>query len=129
MYGVSLKTIHDAMKILAVAGVVKTRRGYYGTYVNDEDNTLYYYEQVELKIRQYIIDNCKQGDKLPSIKDFAEVFSVSSKTIKNALDNLANDGYINFIRGRNGGTFVIEIPAISGKGYEWLALSREFEAK
>lgn len=130
MFNVSVKTIHDAIKILSLAGIVKTRRGYYGTIVINqkaEENDLYYYEQVEQSIKKYIAENCKIGDKLPSIKNFAEVFEVSAKTIKNALDNLASDGYINFVRGRFGGTFVIEIPANYEQGYTWLALSHDFE--
>ncbi len=129
MYNVSIKTIHDAIKILSVAGIVKTKRGYYGTVVSsqDDENDLYFYEQVEHYIKKYIAENCKIGDKLPSIKNFAEVFSVSAKTIKNALDNLAADGYINFVRGRYGGTFVLELPTSYEQGYTWLALSPDFE--
>ena len=132
MFNVSVKTIHDAVKILSVAGVIKTRRGYYGTvvvnYAKDED-VPYYYEQVEQSIKKYIAENTKPGDKLPSIKNFAEVFNVSAKTIKNALDNLEADGYINFVRGKYGGTFVLDIPTVYEKGYTWLALSPEFEQK
>ena len=129
MFGVSIKTIHDAIKILSLAGIVKTRRGYYGTVVTGkkDDDDLYYYEQVELSIKKYIAENCKIGDKLPSIKNFAEVFDVSSKTIKNALDNLETEGYINFVRGRYGGTFVLELPTSYEHGYTWLALSPDFE--
>lgn len=130
MFNVSIKTIHDAVKILSVAGVIKTRRGYYGTVVinraNNED-VPYYYEQVEQSIKKYIAENCKVGDKLPSVKNFAEVFNVSAKTIKNALDILASAGYVNFARGKYGGTFVAEIPAAYEKGYTWLALSPDFE--
>ena len=132
MFGVSVKTIHDSIKILSVAGIVKTRRGYYGTVVckiNENEEEMYYYEQVEQGIKQYIAENCKVGDKLPTIKNFAEVFNISAKTIKNALDGLANEGYINFVRGRYGGTFVADIPAIYKQGYTWLALSPEFEQK
>ncbi len=132
MYSVSVKTVHDAIKILSLAGIVKTRRGYYGTVVasrKEENAEMYYYEQVEQSIKKYIAENCKVGTKLPSIQNFAEVFDVSAKTIKNALDNLANDGYINFVRGRYGGTFVIEIPVVYKQGYTWLALSPEFEQK
>ena len=129
MYNVSVKTIHDAIKILTLAGIVKTRRGYYGTVVSSSDTevSLYFYEQVQLKIQKYISENCKINDKLPSIKDFSEIFNVSSKTIKKALDNLAIDGYVTLIRGRFGGTFVTEIPIIEGQGYTWLALSSEYE--
>ena len=130
MFNVSVKTIHDAVKILSVAGIVKTRRGYYGTVVCDfkeDTNDLYYYEQVEEGIKHYIAENCKVGSKLPTIKNFAEVFNVSTKTIKNALDNISAEGYIHSQRGRYGGSFVVELPPQNSKGYEWLALSPEFE--
>jgi DNA-binding GntR family transcriptional regulator len=55
------------------------------------------------------------------------VFNVSKKTIKNALDTLADEGIIIYYRGRNGGTFVTGIPADYNKGYTWLALSSDFE--
>ena len=132
MYNVSVKTIHDAIKILSVAGIVKTRRGCYGTVVinpDKDDDVPYFYEQVEECIKKYMSENCKVGDKLPSIKSFSEVFNVSAKTIKNALDNLAFDGYINFVRGKYGGTFVLRVPSAYEKGYTWLALSPEFEQK
>lgn len=129
MFNVSIKTIHDAIKILSVADIVKTKRGYYGTVVSDkkESNDLYFYEQVEQSIKKYIAENCKVNDKLPSIKNFSEVFNVSAKTIKKGLDNLAQDGYITYTRGRYGGTFVVEIPTAYEQGYTWLALSPEFE--
>ena len=82
MYNVSIKTIHDAIFVLTTAGIVKTRRGYYGTIVsNMDEEQLYFYEQVQLKIKKYISDNCKINDKLPTIKEFSEVFDVSTKTI------------------------------------------------
>ena len=130
MFSVSVKTVHDAIKILSLARIVKTRRGYYGTTVcniNENNDDMYYYEQVEQGIKQYIAENCKIGDKLPTIKNFAEVFNISAKTIKNALDGLANEGYVNFVRGKYGGTFVTEIPSIYKQGYTWLALSSEFQ--
>ena len=129
MLNVSIKTIHDAIKILSAADIVRTKRGYYGTIVADKniDKELYFYEQVEQSIKKYIAENCKVNDKLPSIKNFAEVFNVSAKTIKKALDNLAQDGYISYARGRYGGTFVIDVPTEYEQGYTWLALSPEFE--
>lgn len=128
MYGVSLKTVYDAIKILSVAGIVTPRRGYYGTVVSSEqDNKMFYfYEQVKINLKKYISENCKTGDKLPTIKEFAEVFNVSTKTIKNALDSLSDDGVIRFVRGRFGGTYVENLPVITEQGYTWLALSPEF---
>lgn len=129
-FQVSIKTIHDAVKLLSKSGLVYTRRGQYGTVVlgNNEEykNDSYFYEKFEQKIRQYIIDNCQIGDKLPSIREFAKHYETSEKTIKKALDNLAEDGFLTFSRGRYGGTFVMDIPQSSGEAYKWLAISTDY---
>lgn len=160
MYGVSVKTVHDAIKLLIKDGYLFSRRGRYGTIalnssqslntglnkeqgadlnkikenlvfsdaeniVNNPDE-LYYYEKVELKIKHYIMQNCGIGTKLPSIVNFAQMFNVSSKTVKKALDNLSADGYVAFSRGRFGGTFVTDIPERVEEAYKWLALNSEY---
>ena len=127
-FSVSVKTIHDAIKILAKDGLLYTRRGQYGTIVIDsqENEHLYNYEHVEIHLRSYIAQNCEIGTKLPSISDLAAMHSVSTKTIKKALDNLAEDGYLRFARGRYGGTFVTDIPQGINEAYKWLALSSDY---
>ena len=129
-FRVSAKTIHDAIKILVKEGLLHTRRGKYGTCVLNEDMQVgpaqYVYERFEQKIRQYIIENCEVGDKLPSIKDISKIYCTSEKSIKRALDNLAEDGYLAFSRGRYGGTFVLDIPQVSSEAYKWLAISTDF---
>lgn len=127
MYNVSVKTIHDALKLLSRKGVLYSRRGRYGTIVPPKaevkSEEMYFYEKVEQKIRHYISSECKVGDKLPSIIDFSKNYKVSPKTIKKALDNLAEDGYLAFARGRYGGTFVTDIPQSSKEAYTWIALN------
>ena len=128
LFNVSIKTVHDALKILSKEGIVVSKRGSYGTVITKalKSDEPYYYETVEIKIRNYITQNCKVGDKLPSIKKMAEKWKVSSKTIKKALDNLAEENYITFARGRYGGTFVIDIPQNFNDAYTWLALSPNY---
>ena len=131
IFGVSIKTIHDSIKLLNKEGFVFSRRGKYGTiYINSENNVfsneLYKYEKIEQKLRLYIFENCKSGDKLPSIKDFAAEYKTSEKTIKKALDNLLEDGFIAFSRGRYGGTFVLDIPQNPNEAYKWLAISSDY---
>ena len=53
-------------------------------------------------------------------------YQISEKTIKKALDNLAEDGYLTFTRGRYGGTFVMDIPQTSEEAYKWLAISNDY---
>lgn len=132
-FKVSVKTIHDAVKLLAKEGLLYTRRGQYGTIIlgdsAEQVNTeQYFYEKIEQKIRQYIATNCQTGDKLPSIKEFSTIYETSEKTVKKALDNLAEDGYLAFSRGRYGGTFVLDIPQASGEAYKWLAISTDYMA-
>lgn len=128
-FNVSTKTIHSAIKELAKNGILYSRRGNYGTYVLDNNLTmksnLYNYEIVEQKIKKHICTNCKIGDKLPTIKLLSELYNTSPKTIKRALDNLYENSYITFIRGRYGGTFVIDIPETKDS-YTWLALNSNY---
>lgn len=130
MFAVSVKTIHDASKLLVKEGILYSRRGRYGTIVSDKSDSLharmYNYEKIEQKISHYISEKCAIGDKLPSIKYLAEKFDVSPKTIKKALDNLAEEGYLAFSRGRYGGTFVTDIPQEGADAYKWLALNSDY---
>lgn len=126
-FNVSVKTIHDSIKQLSKEGLLYTRRGQYGTVVsNNNKNEFYHYERIELKIKHYISENCKIGEKLPSIIEFSKMYKISGKTIKKALDNLAEEGYIMLTRGRYGGTFVTDIPQGTNEAYKWLALSPEY---
>ena len=130
MFAVSVKTIHDASKLLVKDGVLYSRRGRYGTIVADNSETghirMYNYEKIEQKISHYLSQNCAIGDKLPSIKYLAKKFDVSPKTIKKALDNLSEEGYLTFSRGRYGGTFVTDIPQEGADAYKWLALNSDY---
>lgn len=128
-FKVSAKTVHDAIKILTKEGLLYTRRGNYGTIVLGESEYRvdeYFYEKFEQKIRHYISEKCSVGDRLPSIKELASIYNTSEKTIKKSLDNLAEDGYLTFSRGRYGGTFVMDIPQVSGEVYKWLAINADY---
>ena len=126
-FGVSIKTIHDAVKILTKMGILYSRRGQYGTMIiKNAENKMYFYEEIELKIKHYIAQNSEIGSKLPSMVEFAKMFDVSTKTIKKALNNLAYDGYVTFTRGRYGGTFVVDIPQSVNESYKWLAIASDY---
>jgi DNA-binding GntR family transcriptional regulator len=127
-FNVSIKTIHDAIRYLTKKGVLYTKRGQYGTIVSVQNSKpdLYDYQKFEQKIKTLINLNYKIGSKLPSIKFLAKEYNTSEKTIKKALDNLAEDGYLTFTRGRYGGTFVTDIPQASNEAYKWLALNSEY---
>ncbi|MCQ2740148.1 MAG: GntR family transcriptional regulator [bacterium] len=129
-FHVSTKTIHNAVKKLAKEGFLYSRRGQYGTIIVKESDigssVRYSYEKIENLLRQRITTELKIGDKLPSIKKLSEEYSVSEKSIKHALDNLADEGFLTFERGRYGGTFITDIPQESNKTYTWLALDKNY---
>ena len=150
---VSIKTVHDAMKNLIEEGYLLARRGRYGTtviklpyenllqpqneisikeatiFASARDAAFYSYQKIENLIKNYIKDNFEIGDKLPSMESLSEHFDVSSNTIRKALQNLSKQGYVNFSRGRYGGTFVMDIPedeTESAETFRWLAVSPNY---
>ena len=148
---VSIKTIHDALKKLIDEEILLARRGRYGTTIikipNDnvlqptrevsiktsmifakaEDAAFYSYQKIENLIKNFIAENFEIGEKLPSMEALSEKFDVSSNTIRKALQNLSKLGYVNFSRGRYGGTFVSDIPETEGtETFRWLAVSPQY---
>ncbi len=142
-FKVSIKTVHDAMKRLAEQGIIKSKRGRYGTFicrkpdtnfaakpedifVSVDDDLFYNYEKVELHLKKMIKDNHKAGDKLPPMGDIAKELDVSSNTIRKALQNLGEQGIVSFTRGRYGGTFVKKVPTDKQtKTFEWVSINPE----
>lgn len=148
---VSIKTVHDAMKTLIDEGILLARRGRYGTtitripdsnllqptrevsifatsiFAKAEDAAFYSYQKIENIIKNYIANNFEIGDKLPSMEALSEKFDVSSNTVRKALQNLSKQGYVNFSRGRYGGTFVSDLPETEGsEAFKWLAISPQY---
>ena len=143
---VSVKTINDAIGNLNKEGIIITRRGRYGSilaqnplnaklsplkensiFAKAEDAAFYSYQKTEEKIIKLINENYSAGDKLPSMQDLARKFDVSTNTIRKALINIAQDGYITFSRGRFGGTYVVEKPSASTDApYQWISINPDF---
>lgn len=142
---VSIKTIHDSLKGLIKKGVLLARRGRYGTTVvkmpNDntlsikketsifasaKDTAFYNYEKTQNHIKTMIAQNYEIGSKLPSIIELSKELDLSSNTIRKALNNLAKEGYLHFVRGRYGGTFVMDIPETSSQSFKWLAVNPKY---
>jgi len=144
--GVSIKTIHDAMKTLIGKGYLLARRGRYGTtvlrlpneaaqpvkkedeiFASAQEAAFYNYQKIERYLKKLIREKYKVGDKLPSMGDLAKSLNVSTNTIKKALQNLYEEGCVDFSRGRYGGTFVIDIPEdISDPAFKWLAVNPQY---
>lgn len=148
---VSIKTVHDAMKTLIDEGCLLARRGRYGTtiikipdskilqptnetsivagsiFAKAEEAAYYSYQKIETSIKAYIRDNYEVGDKLPSMDALSKHFDVSSNTIRKALQNLSEQGFVSFARGRYGGTFVTDIPeSEEQETFRWLAVSPNY---
>lgn len=142
---VSIKTIHDALKSLVKNKILLTRRGRYGTtvikmpgeaslpvkretsiFASAQDTAFYNYEKTQNHIKSLIAQNYEIGSKLPSIMELSKELDLSPNTIRKALNNLANEGYLRFARGRWGGTFVIDIPETSSQSFKWLAVNPKY---
>ena len=145
-FNVSIKTIHDAVKSLCDEGILISRRGRYGTtvvrkpsnaditvkpelsiFASAEETAFYFYEKIQNKIKQMIINNYEIGSKLPSIRELSEILDISPNIVRKALNNLANDGCLKFSRGRYGGTFVVDMPETDELPYKWLAINTEIK--
>jgi DNA-binding GntR family transcriptional regulator len=141
----SIKTVHDALKILIDRGILLAKRGRYGTTVikipNDnsveikpemsifapaKDTAFYHYEKTQNMIKRMIANNYQVGEKLPSIMELSAKFDLSPNTIRKALKNLGEEGYLVFSRGRYGGTFVIDIPETEPVAFKWLAVNPQY---
>lgn len=66
-------------------------------------------QKISQKIEDYVIANCKVGDRLDSINEWAKRFSVSDKTAYDAMQILFDKGVIQARRGRYG-TIVAKMP-------------------
>lgn len=146
MFNVSIKTVHDSICKLCDDGILLSRRGRYGTIVRKipnsdtfspqiensifasaEDSLVYHYQRIEDKIKNMIIDNYKLGDKLPSMDSLSKDLDVSTNTVRKALQNIAEQGYLKFGRGRYGGTYIIDLPVRDDSpAYQWLAVNPKF---
>lgn len=142
---VSIKTIHDALKSLIKSGILLARRGRYGTtvvkmpgesllsprketsiFASAQETAFYNYEKTQNHIKTLIAENYDIGSKLPSIMELSKELDLSPNTIRKALNNLAKDGYLRFVRGRYGGTFVLDIPETSAQSFKWLAVNPKY---
>lgn len=142
---VSIKTIHDALKVLIDEGILLARRGRYGTtvlrmpyetsipekretsiFAPAPETAFYYYERTQNHIKKMIAENYEIGSKLPSITELSKQLDLSPNTIRKAFHNLANEGYLAFSRGRYGGTFVIDIPETDEQAFKWLAVNPKY---
>ncbi|MDF1998828.1 GntR family transcriptional regulator [Peribacillus frigoritolerans] len=73
----------------------------------DKNSPLPIYFQIEEQIKRQIENGEFQAhDALPSEREYAEKFEISRMTVRQAINNLVNDGYLYRQKGR--GTFVAD---------------------
>ena len=77
----------------------------------------------EREIKKYIFKNCEIGDKTLTVQEFAEKLNVSTNTVRRAIKELINQGFLHIQRGRFGGIYVTDFPEDVPKTYKWLALN------
>ena len=149
MFGVSIRTVNEAAKILNEQNIILSRRGRYGTiYLNDpqkvkkqkereekslfmsrqenkplQESYLYSWEKTLDALKKYIIQNHGAGDKIPSMKELALILNVSTNTIRHAIQILCDEGYLITQRGKYGGVYILEMPQKESKAFRWLALN------
>lgn len=147
-FAVSIKTINDVIQNLSSKGFLETRRGRYGTIVvNNSIDTPqnevklessifahasvafeYNYQKVKNSMVDYIIKNYEVGSKLPTMKEFSQIFDVSVNTVRKALSDLQEEGCVIFQRGRFGGTFLVNLPEVSHQNaFKWIAVASEYQ--
>lgn len=144
---VSMSTIHAAFKVLCDEGILRARRGQYGTTVlrmPDEKISVrpemsifapaleaqeYYYQKIQSQIKKIISKDYEIGDKLPPITTLAQMLEISPNTVRKALVKITEEGYVKSLRGRYGGTVVTDIPEEEGQSFRWLAVNPKYALK
>ncbi|NPC94768.1 GntR family transcriptional regulator [Bacillus sp. WMMC1349] len=70
-----------------------------------KDSHIPIYYQIETEIKKLVESaNLKPGDLIPSEREFAEKYGVSRMTVRQAINNLVNEGIL--VRQRGKGTFI-----------------------
>lgn len=139
MFDVSIKTVNDAMKILNSKKIILSRRGKYGTiYLGNNKNKTsfltterkqanynkysYSWQKALANLKKYILEKYKTGEKIAPIRELASILNVSPNTIRRALRDLFENGYLVSKRGKSGGIFIVEMPS-GEQTYKWLAIN------
>ena len=145
MLNVSVRTLNSANKELNKEKFLLSRRGSYGSiYINSnlrdvkseksmfmskvkgeneiKPNYDYKWEIALNNIKNYILKNHEAGDKIPSMKEFAQKLNFSVSTIKKAVHELILQGVLFAQKGKYGGLFIVEMPQREDS-YTWLAIN------
>jgi DNA-binding FadR family transcriptional regulator len=69
----------------------------------------------------------KPGEKLPPERELAAVFRISRETLRDAMQSMQREGYIEARLGRGGGQFVVQVPSARAVETDRLVASRADE--
>ena len=97
MFNIPLNTINSAINYLKTGMTVKVQK------------SMTLAEKISKEIEQYIEQNCKIGDNLPSINTLTKILNVSFKTVHEAEKILTNKRIITSYRGQHG-TVILKMP-------------------
>lgn len=144
-FNVSIKTIHNAIRMLVKENMLLARRGSYGTIITNismnpemeprkemsifapaAETAFYHYEKIKNKLKNIISNDYNIGSKLPSIAQLSVLLDVNTNTIRRALHSLSKEGIVRFARGRYGGTYIIDMPEVSEQTFRWLAVNPQY---
>ncbi len=74
------------------------------------------YEQIKEKLKELIISGAvKEGEKIPSVRELANILAINPNTIQHAYKELEDEGYIYSQRAR--GSFVAPVSMAQGTDY------------
>ena len=145
MFNVSVRTVNSATRELNKEKFILSRRGNYGSlflnkslkdtkseksiFMSKAENKNkpalsygYKWETVLNNIKHYILKNHEAGDKIPSMKEFAQKLHVSVTTVKKAVHELSVQGILYAQKGKYGGLFITEMPQ-QEDSFTWLAVN------
>lgn len=99
--GVSIGTVQNAIRYIEDKGLVESKQRI-GTYIiGEKKNTVLLHKLTgkrDLTIKQllyFIVDNdLKIGDKIPSIRTMAKIFSISTNTVRLSIEYLEDKGIL-----------------------------------
>ena len=134
--GVSEGTVQSALRYMEDKGIVESKQRI-GTYITNQNKSVTVPEKLTGKrdlnikqIKKMIMDKkMKKGDKLPSIRALAQMFSVSTNTVRLSVENLVMKGYLSNKNENKETFFVVEnIPQNEDvKKFEMKTLSSKVE--
>lgn len=111
---IPLNTVRSAIQALVTDGILEKNDKQEFIFIkNDykladtEVETLV--DKIRVEIENYIINNCKVSDRLPTNAELSKKYNVGSKTIHDAINQLVKAGVLVTLRGSYG-TIVAKIP-------------------